>query len=283
MLTNKFNLPKELVRAVQNDTYSRGDSDYTVTQLLKPPYICWLEKQHEPVEDVSDRLYSLYGQLIHGCIERFADDSSVVEKRLYVDILGKKVGGQLDHLENGVLSDWKFTTVWSSGGKDEWTAQLNMLRLILNLSQDEDVASHIPVHTLQIIAIYRDWSKGKAGFNGHPEHQVGVIPIEVWSDKKTLSFMEERVALHKADEPPPCSDEDRWYSGEKWAVMKKGRKSAVKLHDTEDEANEHLSTLGSDYYLEKREGEYKRCANYCSMSAHCPVWKRHLEDNAPIF
>lgn len=70
MLTNKLNLPLAVVQAVTNDPYTRGDSDISVTQLISPPYQRRLRQTVEPVEDVAERLFSLYGQLAHGLLER---------------------------------------------------------------------------------------------------------------------------------------------------------------------------------------------------------------------
>ncbi len=47
---------------------------------------------------------------------------------------------------------------------------------------------------------------------------------------------------------PFCSAEERWERGEKWAVMKRGRKSAVKLHTSEFSAEQHLANLPAGHY-----------------------------------
>lgn len=284
MLTNKLNLPAPLVRAVENDSYNRGSSDFTVTQLLKPAYMCKLEREHEPVEDVADRLWSLYGQLIHGCIERFhVLGEGIVEKRLYLTVNGKRVGGQLDQLENGVLTDWKFTTIWSAKGKDEWVKQLNMLKLIVEASGDDEVAPHTPIKKLQIVALFRDWQKSKSGQGDYPEKPIQVIDIPIWDSSKTLAYMKERVEHHMQENPDPCTDEDRWMKPPVFALMKEGRKSAVKLYDAQEEAESACKDAGKGHTVVHRLGAYTRCESYCSMSTHCPVWQKHLEDNKPIF
>ena len=45
--TNKHNIPKEIVRAIHNDSYSRGDAEISVTGLLQPPRINLLRKKHD--------------------------------------------------------------------------------------------------------------------------------------------------------------------------------------------------------------------------------------------
>ncbi len=73
-ITNRRSLPELIVRAIENDPYSRGDSDVTVTQLVKPPRIVALEKLHaDEIEvDASDMVWALFGQTVHIVLERAA-------------------------------------------------------------------------------------------------------------------------------------------------------------------------------------------------------------------
>ena len=45
-ITNKHNLPELVVNALTFDTYSRGESDISITQLIDSPRISLLERQH---------------------------------------------------------------------------------------------------------------------------------------------------------------------------------------------------------------------------------------------
>jgi len=47
MLTNNTGLPELLVKALEHDSYNKGKSDYTVTQLISPPQIHYLKSLHE--------------------------------------------------------------------------------------------------------------------------------------------------------------------------------------------------------------------------------------------
>ena len=62
-LTNKFNLPSPIVRAVENDPYSSGDSDLTTTQFTSPIQQVVLKKRYKDqiVEDVADKIWALLG------------------------------------------------------------------------------------------------------------------------------------------------------------------------------------------------------------------------------
>ena len=76
------------------------------------------------------------------------------------------------------------------------------------------------------------------------------------------------------DRIKPCTDEERWLRPSKWAIKKKGRKRALKLHDTEREAQDHIDSLGAGHEIEYRKGEAVRCMKYCPVAAFCPQFQR---------
>ena len=88
----------------------------------------------------------------------------------------------------------------------------------------------------------------------------------MWTLEATEDFIRERIALHTAETPRPCTDEERWHQPDKWALMKKGQKKAIKLYE---EKPENL-TLSKDHFLEHRPGAYRRCEAYCPVAAVCP-------------
>ena len=61
VITNKHGLPDALVRAVQNDPYSAGQSDISVTALIDAPQRRVLKRKHdkEITVDVSERPHAL--------------------------------------------------------------------------------------------------------------------------------------------------------------------------------------------------------------------------------
>ena len=276
MLTNKLNLPRSIVAAVSNDRYTRGNSDISVTQLISPPYQRKLRETVEPKEDVSDRIWSLLGQAVHHVLERAYPEGAVdavVEERLYTTVNGWVVSGQMDVLESGVLMDFKVTSVWSRDGKPEWEQQLNLLSALCRQKFIETDDPKYIVNSLQIVAIFRDWVQSKAGFDNYPESQVGVIEVPLWTPEEQDAFLLERVKLHQSEKPDVCSDEERWKTNDVWALMKEGRKSAVRLFDSETEAKSAADAAGSGHSVVHRRGEYKRCAGYCSVSHGCPTWQ----------
>lgn len=215
--TNKQGLPEAVVRAITNDSYDKGDADFSVTELLLPPRIWALKKlhAHAVTEDVEDRLWALYGQLAHSLLER-ANMADLAEKRFFMDISGYTISGQIDSLSlvGQVLSDYKFTSVWGfmkgREPKQEHVAQLNMQHLLLK-------RNGLSAKKLQIIGLLRDWMKSKAKVDfKYPQGMIAVQDIPMWSDDKTEALIVTSIAeFHAAKERLPlCS------SGEHWAFKR---------------------------------------------------------------
>lgn len=269
MLTNRLALPEAIVQAVANDSYSPGKSDISVTGLLTPPFQRKLRREVEVVEDVSDRIWALLGQLMHSLLERAHQGEGQVETRLYMPIEGWVVSGQFDLYTDQTLWDYKLTSVWSRLGKPEWEWQLNFLRLL---------AAHngMEVNALKIVTVYRDWTKSKTFDGDYPKSQVEVIDIPVWPLEVAQERMAERVRLHQQPNPDPCSDEDRWKVDDIYALKKEGRKAAVRLYTSREEANSAAKALGKGHSVEYRPGAYKRCESYCNVAHSCPAYNRDL-------
>lgn len=274
-ITNRYGLPSAIVRAIENDPYTPGEkSDISVTQLIAPPQQVALKRKHrdEMTEDASDMIWSLLGQAVHSVLERAEDDlgSVMVEQRMYADVEGWKLSGQFDRydLKSSVIQDYKITSAWSVCGKPkpEWIAQLNVLRWLAHVH-----LGHHP-ETLQIVAILRDHKPSEAAKGGdYPRVPVAVIDIPVWPLDDTEAYIRERIRLHKlarAGEFPPCTPDERWNTGDRFAVMGKAKR-AIKVHDTEAEALAMVESLGDGHRIEPRPGRNTRCESYCAVRDFC--------------
>lgn len=302
-LTNKLNLPDAIVRAVANDDYSRGASDISVTEMLKPPLMRALEIRHahEIVEDASDRIWSLIGQVAHGILER-SETIAVAEPRLSMEARGWILSGRMDRVSIGpeaVLDDYKVTSVWSlvlegMKPKREWVEQMNAYAVLLR-------QNGYAVAQARIIAMLRDWSKLEARRRprDYPQSQVVVMDVPLWPEAEALAFVKGRVAVHQEAarlieagqlnhlvEALGCTAEDRWAKPTRWALMKEGRKSALRICDTESDAlrwafDNGFATIegeGADERFElkksitivKRPGTSTRCESYCAAAPFCP-------------
>lgn len=270
-ITNKAGLPQALVRAVQNDSYSKGDADFSTTQLAVPSRIVALKEQHkdEIEEDVADLIYALMGKLGHSILEQ-AGATTYVEKRLFWKMSdGSVVSGCLDIVDGDVIEDWKFTSVFTTkeGVKFDWSAQASVNRFLCE-------KNGIKITKARYIAILRDWSKTKTvREKDYPQTQVLAFDVPMWSLEDTEKWILERINSHKAAmlKLPLCTDEERWARGGGFAVMKKGRKSAVKLFTDLSSAQSFLieQNDSSALSVETRSPANTRCQFYCPVLEFC--------------
>lgn len=286
-ITNELNLPSALVEAVQNDPYDSGKSDISVTRLIAPPQQVALTKLHwdELVEDAADRSFSLMGQAIHAILERVPPaPGRVVEERFFQDVMGWTLSGQVDIIENGVLDDYKFTSTWETinGLKEEKVQQLNILAWLAR-------KAGVDVHTVRIVAIYRDWSATQAERErDYPQHSIGIIEAPLWSIEEQQAFIEERIQAHQAaqmdEDLPLCTPEEQWEKPAKFALMKEGVQKAKRLLDSEEELLLYAEKnkfavngqLKKGYFIEFRPGEKTRCKRYCAVRDFCAQYARGM-------
>lgn len=291
ILTNKHRLPAPLVAAVANDSYTKGSADISVTELMLPPQLRALRIKHadDLEEDVIDRMWSLLGQGVHSIIERagMGLPASLSEATIYSEYLGWKVKGQIDHiaLDSGTLFDFKVTSIMKvKGGSPakEWIQQTNIYRRLLQREKGIDIGA------IAVIAILRDWTRNQAkADSNYPQTPAVRMDIPLWDADQTDAFIEERIRLHQAATPEPCTSEDKWERPDRFAVMKRGQKRALKVCETQDEAEAIASDHGS-YYVEVRPGAAVRCQDWCPVSRFCPQWqadprRQHAENLMETF
>lgn len=295
-ITNKHGLPETIVRAVQDDEYDKGDSVLSVTQLISPPRIVLLQNLNaDNLEvDVADRVPALLGTAVHKILEKGSKDlpNYHLEERLFLEVEGWKISGAVDmQIDNGdgtwQINDYKVTGTYSvQSDKPEWEQQLNCYAYLSYKNHGRRVTS------LKIIAILRDWMRKQAEIKpDYPQAQIVTIDIPVWPIELQEAFLRSRVILHQTakkavDSGEPlvyCTDEERWVRGETWALMKEGRKSAVKLYDNQEDATRAAKELGESiglnpgHYVEHRAGSPIRCAgNYCLVAGYCRQWQGSL-------
>lgn len=268
-ITNLTRLPEPLVSAASRKREPKR-GQISVTELINPPQMRALTLRHwaELSEDASDRIWATMGQLMHKLLEEHGRESEehLIEHTLSLEVEGLTVTGTFDlYRRDGVLTDYKFVSVWTTigGVKEEWEQQLNLYAELLRRHNH-------PVKRLEIVAIYRDWSRMRAQDSSYPQSQVCVFEVPLWTAEDAAKFLEERVRLHKQAEEglfTECTAEERWERQTKYALMRRGRKSALKLFETHEEARAAISQ--SDHYVETRPGANIRCESYCAVSAFC--------------
>jgi len=290
-ITNKFNVPETLVALASRDFYSKGKSDYSVTEIISPPRIQRLRRKHydEIEQDVADMLWMLMGTALHVVAERSEVAGHTNEERLTIGIDDIRLSGAIDLQkddEDGItIFDYKFTSAWAlMNDKPEWEQQQNIYKYLVERVKQR------PVKGLKICALIRDWSRRDAmNKPTYPQAPIQVIDIPMWTYEKTEAYIKERVELHRAskvnqdwdEELSPCTDEERWMRETTYAVKKEGRKTAIRVLETEEEAKELLATLPptAKGFIEIRKGEAVRCTgNYCGVSQWCSQYQSTLKE-----
>lgn len=286
-LTNKTNLPETYARVVaQYMNYSNHGNDLSVTQLIDSPKLVRLKMRHidECTEDVSDLFWSMLGTVAHNVLEQHSAVLDMAEERLTLEHEGVKLSGKFDAYHEGVVTDYKLTSVYSvlkESKSDAWEQQLNCYAHLIRQAGYE-------VHTIQVFAMMRDWQKSKAKYdNEYPQAAVKVIKLKLWEPAFTEQFIKDRIMMHKAtfDAPdeflPDCSDEQMWAQPDTYAVRIGSNKTAYRVFANKSMANDCLDTLTPDRrkvaIIEHRPGKRTRCAEYCLVAPWCQQYKDYVD------
>lgn len=296
-ITNVHDLPQQFVDMATVE-YEVNPNEYRATSLLRGIRENILLRRHhnEIVVDVADMVWMLFGTAVHDVLKRAQEkDSELKEERLYKKYGDVTLSGQFDLYcgETMTLTDYKTTSVWKVVYKsfDDWERQGNIYAVLLK-------EYGFLVKLFNVVAFLKDHSKTKAKYDpSYPQLPVARESFKV--DAKDTSETDKWIAGRleqlssaskhlKDDELPVCTDEERWYSGDRWAVMKKGRKTAVRVLDTEEAAIHWLQTEldvkgnPKGEYIEKRPGENRKCDDYCYAAPFCNWYQDQLKKQREV-
>ena len=179
------------------------------------------------------------------------------------------------------VTDYKTASVWKVrfGDYADWRRQT--LIYCWMLRQIGFAASKA-----RIVAFLKDHNKTKAKYEeGYPKHPVQTIDFSFSEDDfvECEEWLKARFALIAVaeqmpdDELPVCSPKERFNSGDKYAVMGKGRKRALRVLESKEEAELWQMNHGGDY-IDYRPGEDKKCADYCAVREFCSYYKERFKD-----
>jgi hypothetical protein len=275
-VTNKYGVPAPLVTLATREYYSKGAAQYSVTELLSSPRIRRLREQYdsEMESDVSDLLWSMLGSALHVVMERGQTPGYITEERLFVEVDGVKISGAIDiqqEVDGGiVIIDYKFTSAWAvMNEKIEWEQQLNVYKWLVEKVKGK------PVTGLKICGLIRDFNRHDFR-EGYPAAPIHMVQIPMWSTHQADRFVKERLEAHRnskvdhdlGDALNECSPEERWMSETMYAVKREGRKTAIRVFKSMEEATQLAEKEKG--YVETRLGEPKRCTgNYCGVNKWC--------------
>lgn len=285
-ITNKHGLPDTLMALATSDNYSKGDADYSVTEIISPARIARLRRKHytQMTQDVSDMMWQLLGSALHVVAEKGQTEGYITEERLYAEIDGVILSGAIDIQKvtpQGIeITDYKFTSAWSlRQDKFEWDAQQNIYAYLVRR------VKKLPVTKVQICALVRDWSRREAAIKpSYPQSPIVVIDLKMWTNEETEKYIRERLNAHRDskvsadwnEELPPCDESERWSRDTQYAVKREGRKTAIRVLDNAEAAE--AMAIEEKGYVEVRKGESVRCTgNYCGVNEWCSQYQQSKE------
>ena len=285
-ITNKHNLPLVLIDWIENSNKQRQlqveQGDFTVTQLLSNPKEQYLLSRNPDIEvDASQFISVLSGEAWHTGIaanstnRRF--NGALVEKRFSIKYHGWKITGQPDVIDGDYLMDYKESTVgrFAKGVPQEYENQLNFYHYILSSNGKHPKFMGIWVK-------YKDYMPSRAGTNHYPDAAMEYFPVQIWDYDEQDAFIKSRIEAHVGNlnsqldkmDMPQCTDEERWYSNEVHAVMKKGGKRSLHNAATHEDAQswidgDNTRVKKDQLTIERRPGVYRKCENYCFAKSVC--------------
>jgi len=143
----------------------------------------------------------------------------------------------------------------------------------------------IKVSGLQIINFVKDWSKHEAARKpDYPPQDIFIQDIPLWPIEQTEAFVMERIAAHeeaRAGNLPDCTNEERWLRDDKFAVMKEKRVRAVRVFDSQEEAETFIAAQkdADKHTIDHRRGQPLRCEQFCDVSDYCDQFATFKQEN----
>lgn len=291
-ITNRMNLPYGLVRAVSPEPHNRP-GEISATTLIAGVKNIILTQRHwgELEDDVSDRIWAVFGAAVHSLLETEGEtDFTEIDMRQKVSNV--TVTGRLDNydMRTGVICDYKSTSVYkvragiADGGESfrDYRTQGLIYAWLLQ-------KNGLPATKCRFICLLKDHSRSEAERDpSYPQSPVHVHEFAVTADdlaeierfiyKKVFQY--ELFSSTEDDLIPECDEHERWARKDVYAVKKEGRKTAVRLLATREEAEEKIAELGAGHFLEVRKGESRKCKNYCLCRGFCNFYRSNIAADA---
>jgi hypothetical protein len=283
-VTNNLHLPEAFVKAVSVERHNKAGC-YSATTLNKGAKEIILSDRHfdEITVDAADSVWAVWGTAVHALLES-QPDNNFHEESFKVPVCNSFVTGQVDSydMEHATIFDWKTASVWKIQYADfgDWYKQGMTYAWLLK-------QSGLEVRHCVFIALLKDHSKTKAKTDAsYPQSPVFKYEFDITDEElaetrdRILNKVLEIESAYKLEDDAiePCSAEERWADGEKWAVMKNGRKTAVKLFDNSADADAMAGEMGNSHYVEHRPAISRKCGEYCNCKDFCNFYKNMRHD-----
>lgn len=283
-VTNRLHLPEAFVKAVSVERHNKAGC-YSATTLNKGTKEVILQERHwdEFSVDAADQVWATFGTAVHAIMEKY-EDGNFHEEKFDIAVSNSRVTGTVDSydMEHGVINDWKTASVYKvmHGDFSDWYKQGMTYAWLLK-------QNGLDVRHCRFIALLKDHSKSKAKTDAsYPQSPVFTYEFDVTPEElqqtgeRILNKVKdiEAAELMSDDEIAPCTAEERWADGDKWAVMKNGRKTAIRVFDTEIDAENCAGELGNSHYVEHRPAISRKCGDYCLCKDFCSFYKKEQEN-----
>ena len=303
-ITNKWQIPEHVVRLCPQ-SYKPKQDRISVSALIDSPRIRTLqiEKWDEIERDVAISLTSLGGISFHDRAQKYAENDEQAERKLEDsnDSNGNPLGlilvGKSDNYicanfggSNPIyqLRDWKSMGCYGLAFPDKiikMTSQLNIYAWQHLIRKQSVESLYLDIYwknwkyeeyqraTDKLNSIFFDLTDGGV-LDGYPPIPYSQVKLLLWSFEQQEQFIKDRIHYHLTS-PMDCSD--RWQTADTFAVMKEGRKSALRVLDSFNDALGYcvankLSNgiiLIKGISIVKREGKCIRCG---VEGFYCPCW-----------
>lgn len=280
IVRNELGLPQAFINALNLERHN-AEGEYSATTLLKDATEVILTDRHfDEIEiDVADCVWQIFGTAVHAIFEK-AGIEGFAEEKFEVPVSNSKVTGKVDlyDLQNEIIYDWKTASVykWTFADFSDWDKQGLIYAWLLK-------QNGLKVKEIRFVALLKDHSKSKARKESdYPQKPAQVHSVKVTDEAlaeieqfiKIKVEANEKAKLIPDAELPPCSEESRWATSDTFAIMKEGRKSAVRVFDNKADAELMLKSLDDKHWLQERKGESRKCVDgYCTCRNFCPFYK----------
>ena len=317
ILTNNEGIPQLLYDRIQKDLHSypykrpkEAEQCFRVTELLSPPRPSALYYQYfdsdDLVIDAGFFVSMLFGTVLHEMCEGLDTATHKYETKVqkWFEVDGKKylVSGTIDEINE--VGDWLIVTDNKTClvsnlayDKEDYFWQLNIYRNLLQpnlaslgFSEDLPVSLWLRFFIKDLTASHKAKSIARTS-PGSQDHQKALdLPDSPLTHMKVPSYSTDVIEKKITDsirgfvnDPfRMCTSEERWDSVPSYAVMVRGKKRAVRVFSTEQEAVRHISTKlpAKDVllsYVETRSPQPwerdKKCQYYCAAKSVCSYAK----------
>lgn len=278
-MTNKLNLPEPFVIYANKDSHEPKEHRYSVTELLLPTREILLNRRYynDVEQDVSEVIPALFGTAVHTILESNTPLLSHLNSEMKIEMqFGEDtVAGRIDLFDSKELEiiDYKTCSTSKVMKKDFEDFRFQGLAYAYAIFKKYGLVTK----RLKFPCLMKDWSKMKASVSTeYPQSPVYIWKYELQdSDYDYIEGLikDKLREINDAIETgvlPECSDEEKWYTGTKYAVYKNvGDKKATYVADTEEDAHNYIRNKLGAAEIEVRKGEYLKCKLYCSCYKFC--------------